>query len=160
MINLSDMLVKSINESKKKSAEEKFGTQEVVPEIELKDFKGKVKPTLVVTYKEEGEYKVVYCRVDYWNKALWLRVGITNQDKYCVAAWKTDNIEYLDFGPRKNSAVAYVNGYEYSGIKMGGKIQYTFDEKEYEALKKAFEDRDKDLFEKIENTIKTLEEYN
>lgn len=160
MINLSEMLVESINESKKKMEWKKFGAEQVVPEIELKDFKGSVKPYLVVTYKEEGDYKLVWCRVDYWNKALWLRVGITNQNKYCVAAWKNDNIEYLDFGPRKNAAVAYVNGYEYSGIKMGGKIQYTFDEKEYEALKKAFEDRDKDLFDKIENTIKTLEEYN
>lgn len=158
MKNLCDMLLESINEAK--NPDKKFGTKEVVPEFELKSFKGTPKPVVVVTTKKEGEYNLVYCRIDYWNKALWLRVGITHQDKYCVAAWKTDNIESLDFGPKKNAAVAYVNGYEFDSMRMGGKIQYTFDDSEYTKLKKAFEDENDELIEGLTNTVKTLEEYN
>lgn len=160
MKSLQSMLLESINEAK--DPDEKFGYERVVPEFELKSFKGTPKPVVVVTTKKEGDYNLVYCRVDYWNRALWLRVGVARNGKYCVTTWKTDNIEGLDFGPRKNAAVAYINGYEYDNVRHGGKIRYTykFGSDEYAKMKKAFEDKNDDLIEGITNTIKTLEEFN
>lgn len=134
-----------------------FGTKEVVPEFELKDRGGNA-PIVKPTYKEENGYKLVYAQVDYWNNTLVCRIGKTHEDKWAVAVFKTDNANGVDLGNK--SAVACMNGYKYDAMRMGGKVQYTFNDKEYKEVEAAFKSGDKDLISKLEKTMDFLEEYN
>ncbi len=135
-----------------------FGNKEVVPEFEIEKH-GNLAPICKVTYKEENGYKLVYLQIDYWNNTLICRVGKTHEDKWAVAVFKIDNKDGVDLG-KSRAAVPWMNGYKYDPVRMGGKVQYTFDDKEYKEVMDAFKNKDKDLFDKIENTLKTLEEYN
>ena len=107
----------------------------------------------------DGKYKLVYLKIDYWNNTLICRIGKTHQDKYAVAVFKVDNKGGVDLG-KSRAAIPWVNGYKYDAVRMGGKIQYSFDDKEYKEVMDAFKKKDDDLIEKVKNTLKTLEEYN
>lgn len=119
---------------------------------------GDIAPECSVTVKKEGEYKLVYLNIDYWNNTLICRIGKTHQDKWAVAVFKTDNKNGIDLGNK--SAIAWMNGDKFDALRMGGKVKYAFDDKEYKEVENALKSKDKDLFEKIGKTIDTLREFN
>lgn len=133
-----------------------FGTEELVPE-----FKAAKDAIVKVTAKDApSNTKNVYLKIDLWNNTLICRVGITYQKKYCVTVFKTDNNPGPNLGSRKNSVIPFFNGGKFDAFHMGGKIQYTYDSEELASLKKALEDKDADLIDKINKTIEAVDECN
>jgi len=133
-----------------------FGTEELVPE-----FKGTKDAVVKVTVKDApSATKNVYLQIDLWNNTLICRVGLTHQNKYCIAVFKTDNNPGPDLGSRKSSVIPFLNGGKFDAFHMGGKIQYTYNAKELDVLKKAFSEKDEDLLDKINKTINAVDEYN
>lgn len=133
-----------------------FGTEELVPE-----FKATKDAIVKVTVKDApSDTKNVYLKIDLWNNTLICRIGLTHQKKYCVAVFKADNNPGPNLGSRKNSVIPFLNGDKFDAFRMGGKIQYTYDSKELASLKKALEDKDTDLMNKINKTIEAVDECN
>lgn len=150
MIELSEYIIESTRD---------FGTKEVCHE-----FKAAKDAIVKVTYKPTSEngLNVVYLQIDLWNDTLICRLGITKQEKYAVCVWRSDNFQGTrpNLGPRKSQLIPFVNGGKYDAMHMGGKIQYSFNEEELDKLKKSLEDKDKDIMEKINLTIESIDEYN
>ena len=134
-----------------------FGNKELVSE-----FKATKNAIVKVTYKpsDVNGLNIIYLHIDLWNNTLVCRIGITKQGKYCVAVWRDNNKSGLDLGPRKNSLIPFLNGDKYDSFHMGGKIQYSFNKEEFNELKKALEEKNKDLIDKINKTIEAVDEYN
>lgn len=124
------------------------GNGDIAPECEV----------FVKSDDESGVYKLIYLKIDYWNNTLVCRVGRTHEDKIAIVVCKTDNKGGVDLGNK--SAIAWVNGYKFDPIRMGGRIGYSFDSKEYKKVISAIDNKDKDFLDKVEKTIDTLREFN